>query len=220
MNNFDIIYNEMAIPSENIRMSNWYHGTSKENVQKIISDGYLKPSQLITKNTKRQMSPQFNKVYLTNNLVEGIGYAFFRNGSHFEYPGNKKIDGTAYLVIIDGNDMKNVHSDEDIIADLILQTDENNNPKYRWLNYLAMRVAPKAYKKYMDMGDYGYGTQLGKILIKYLSDEQHLKLIEIGRKLAHEGNIPIKKVWELDMSKINEYKNNINGFKEISKRIK
>lgn len=211
---------EMAPPVGYLSTMDWYHGASPDRVASIINDGHLKPSDLVKKGSRSQMAPQFGKVYLTHDVVEGLGYAFFRAGSHMVV--DKPIDKKAYLVVVDGGALKSVDPDEDIIADLIPDFPsnmENGKHKLQWLRDLASRVAPKALQKYEKMGDYAYGTALGKMLMKYLNDEQKIELIVHGKKMAHGGEIPIKEVWELDMSQKERYKSDPNGFREFSKRI-
>lgn len=202
----------------------YYHGTSEEKALQIIKDGYLKAREDLKPNTRIQLAPQYGKVYLTASLGEGLGYAFYRNKSHFsyDYPSENK-NGFAYLIVIDGKKLVDVEPDEDIIADLIekyLYTkNQDEKDEYRWLYYLATRKAPKTLRKVEKMGDYHYAVNLGKILIKYLTPQQKIKLITIGEKIAHTGNIPIKEVWKIPIGKKQEIRKNINNFKKYSERI-
>lgn len=202
----------------------YYHGTSEKEALQIIQDGFLKPRQDLSPKSKKQLAPQYNKVYLTSDLKEGIGYAFFRNNSHliYDYP-SEKINNFAYLVIVDGKNLVDVEPDEDIIADgiesYLYSKDEKEKEKFRWIYYLATRTAPKTLKKLEWHGDYHYATQLGKILIKYLTPEQKVSLINTGKKLAHEGNVPIKEVWKIPIAKKIEIRKDINNFKKYSERI-
>lgn len=212
---------EMAPPVDFLSSMEWYHGAAPDRIASIMSDGHLKPSDLVKKGSRRQMAPQFGKVYLTHDIVEGIGYAFFRAGSHMgghlQSKGNK-----AYLVVVDGGALKDVDPDEDIIADLIPDYPDNmdgDRHKFQWLRNLASRVAPKAFQRYEVYGDYAYGTALGKMLMKYLTDEQKIELISHGKKMAHGGEIPIREVWELDIANKEQYKNDPNGFRQFSKRV-
>ena len=220
------IYNEIiaeAVPvPEELKGKIWYHGTKKEFVNKIISDKALMPPE---SPGKRDMSPQLGKVYMTSDIKEGIGYAFFRNNLYIEYPrkGWETEEGFGYLVVINGKDMKEFEPDEDIVADLIPDYDDNKNPdgthKYQWLRDLAKNVAPKQFDKYETRGDYEYGTKLGKMLMKYITPAQKLLLVLAGQKLGHEGKIPVSEVWELDFRKREEYLKNPEGFRNISKRL-
>jgi hypothetical protein len=44
-------------------------------------------------------------------------------------------------------------------------------------------------------------------------------LISVGKKLAHSGNIPIKEVWKLDMSKREKYKEFPSKFRDFSEQL-
>lgn len=192
----------------------WYHGTSLENGLKIAQEGVLKPNGTVTKLTKGFMKPQFNKVYLTEDVTEAIRYAYFRR---------KNKNENCCLVIIKGSSLVDFEPDEDTIADLIPTyiKDENGNLKYPWLRNLAQNNYPKELKRYDVMGDYRYGTALGKKMIKLLTYDQKLILVNIAKKLANNGELKVSEVWELSSDEEN-YLSSTNGapnFKDVSKKI-
>lgn len=190
----DFYLTEMAKPKDEHR-GLWYHGTNKEGYEGIKSEGYLIPRKDITEKLKSMMAPQYNKVYMTANIQEAIGYAFLRSEKDKESNGQKY----GYLVVIDGKELEDIHPDEDIIADIIpLHVNKFNNS---WLRNLAKQKAPKSLEKYDKYGDYAYGTALGKLLIKYLTDEQKYTLIEYGKKIAHTGGVKVKEIWKLSLTK-------------------
>ena len=216
----EIIKEAVPVPEE-LKGKTWYHGTKEELVQKIISEKALIPP---TTPGKGDMSPQLGKVYITSDVKEGIGYAFFRNGGHLEYPrpGWETKEAYGYLVVIQGTDMKEYEPDEDIVADLVGDYDsnkENGVHKYQWLRDLSQRVAPKQFDKYEKQGDYAYGTKLGKMVVKYLTPAQKLLLVLAGKKMGHEGSIPVSEVWKLDQRKREEYLKNPEGFRDISEKL-
>lgn len=190
----DFYLTEMAKPKDEHR-GLWYHGTNKEGYEGIKTEGYLIPRKDITEKSKSKMAPQHNKVYMTSNIQEAIDYAFFRSGNDKNSDGRK----FGYLVVIDGTELEDIHPDEDIIADTIpLYVNKDNNS---WLRNLAKQKAPKSLEKYDKYGDYAYGTALGKLLMKYLTDEQKYKLIEYGKKIAHTGRVKVKQIWKLSYDK-------------------
>lgn len=193
----------------------WYHGTSLENGLKIAQEGFLKPNSTVSKLTKGFMKPQFNKVYLTEDITEAISYAYFRR---------KNKNENCCLVIVKGSSLIDFEPDEDTIADLIPTyiKDENGNHKYPWLRNLAQNNYPKELKRYDVMGDYRYGTSLGKKMIKLLSNDQKLILVNVAKKLANNGELKVSEVWELSADEEN-YLNSTNGapnFRDVSKKIK
>lgn len=205
---FEEYLNEMAMPSSKQRGAFWYHGTSKEYIDKIIKDKALKPSEAVTKNTRRLMAPVFGKVYLTSKIDEAIGYAYFRS------PVNTPV----YLVIVDGKTLKDIQPDEDVIAD-ILQT-EDTIKGFEWLDRLAKYTDPKLYAKFQDMGDYAYSVSLAKKVVKQLSDDQKIELINKGMKIAHSGEIEISEVWELPaVERENRHVINGENYTQLGKRI-
>ncbi len=202
--------NEMAMPSSTHISSFWYHGTSGKHIDKIIKDKALKPSEAVTKRSRGMMTPVFDKVYLTAEINEAIGYAYFRSPA----------DTPAYLVIVDGKALKDIQPDEDSIADL-LQT-EDTIKGFEWLVSLAKYTDPKLYDKFLRMRDYAYSVSLAKKIVNKLSDARKIELINKGMKIAHSGAIEISQVWELPpvVDKRN-VKGTINGdtYQELGKRI-
>lgn len=193
----------------------WYHGTSLENGLKIAQEGVLKPNSTVSKLTKGFMKPQFNKVYLTEDVTVAMSYAYFRR---------KNKNENCCLVIIEGSSLSDFEPDEDTIASSIPTyiKDESGNHKYLWLRNLAQNNYPKELKRYDDMGDFRYGTALGKKLIKLLTYDQKLILANIGKKLANTGELKVSEVWELSSEEEN-YLCSTNGapnFRDVSKKIK
>lgn len=203
---FKDFLNEMAMPTNEHKGSFWYHGTSEKSINKIIQDGMLKPSETVTKRSRGMLTPVYDKVYLTANIEEAIGYAYFRSEK------NKPV----YLVIVDGKTLKDIQPDEDIIADLL-----HNTENFKWLHTLAKNIDIKLYNKFQNMGDYAYAVSLGKKVVKQLTDEQKIEFINKGMKIAHSGGIEISQVWELPPSDKNHYEVTINGdnYKDLGKRI-
>ena len=201
--------NEMALPSPTHIDSFWYHGTSKEYIDKIIQDGSLKPSEFVTKRSRGMMTPVFDKVYLTGDINEGINYAYFRS----------PINTPVYLVVVEGKALKDIQPDEDVIADL-LQT-EDTIEGFEWLDRLAKKTDPKLYARFHRMGDYELSTSLAKKVVNKLSDEEKIELINKGMKIAHSGAIEISQVWELPPSDTRMNRGYINGdnYQDLGKRI-
>jgi hypothetical protein len=198
-----------AFPSTELSSLIWYHGTSLKNGLIIIGEGFIKPSEIVTKRTKRFMAPQYNSVYLTQSLNEALNYSHFRSPQGIN----------SCLIIINGKELQDIDPDEDTIADLIPDyvKDNDGNHKFPWLVNLAQTYFPKELKKYNTMGDYRYGTALGKKLMPMLSDKQKFELINVGKKIAHKGKVLIDSAWEIPF---NLQEKDYPNFKRFSKQLK
>lgn len=211
---------EMAKPSQQLLDTNWYHGCDRESMLQIKKAGFLRPKEIVTNG---MMAPMGNKVYLTSDLTKGIGYALFRSGSSLKYPRqneDKNIKG--YLIVVKGSDLQDVDPDEDSIADMVpeyLRDEETGVHPFSWLRSLAKYHAPKSLQRY-DNGDYAHGTKLGKMLVKYLSDLDKLKIINHHKNVAHTGKIPIDQIWEIPAKYQKELLADINTYQNYCKRIK
>jgi hypothetical protein len=207
---YDEFVNEMAMPSSNQKNVQWYHGTSADYIDKIIKDQALKPSESVTKSTRRLMSPVFGKVYLTADVKEAIGYAYFRSS----------VGNPAYLVVVDGKSLVDIQPDEDVIADLLQTSDTIKG--FEWLDRMAQYIDPKLYKKFQDMGDYAYSVSLAKKIVKNLNNDQKIELINKGMKLAHSGEITISEVWELPTTEKGasySHKIDVNNYRQLATKI-
>jgi hypothetical protein len=154
------------------------------------------------------MAPVFDKVYLTADIEEAIGYAYFRS----------VVNTPVYLVVVDGSSLIDVQPDEDIIADLLQTSDTIKG--FEWLDRLAKNTDPKLYKKFHVVGDYAYSVSLAKKIIKNLSNDQKIEMINKGMKIAHSGEIAISEIWELPPSS-QKLKRSINAqnYQELGKKI-
>lgn len=200
--------NELAMPSSEHTNSFWYHGTSKEFIDKIIDDKMLKPSERVTKKSRGYMTPVFDKVYLTKDINEAIGYAYFRS----------EKNAPTYLVMVDGKSLKDIQPDEDVIADLI-QT-EDTIKGFEWLGQMAKNFEPKLYSKFQHTGNYDLSVFLAKKIVKKLTDSRKIELINKGMKIAHSGGVEISEVWELPPSeKRHDHIVNEDNYKKLGKRI-
>jgi len=72
------------------------------------------------------------------------------------------------------------------------------------------------------MDDYGHGTKVGKTLIKNMSDDMKIKLINysVDKKLATLGGVNVKEIWKLDVDKYDDIKKDVINFKNYAIRIK
>lgn len=192
---------ETIKPIEEYRNLTWYHGTSYHNIDSILTDKCLKPSTY----SRARLAPMQNCVYLTANLEEALSYAFYRSGKHFDYelPSNDSpTPQYAYVIEVDGQNLNEVYADEDIIADIL--NSEKNRLDFNWVFKMAQYYEFTLYNKYKVKGNYDLGTQLGKRLMKHISDNQMIELINHGRKIAHYGPVNISHIWKIDMNMFNE----------------
>jgi hypothetical protein len=228
------VLKEVSVPaSDDLRGKTWYHGTPLEAAEKIASSRVLKPAEVAK---KANLAPQAGMVYLTSNLHEGLQYAIFRNGGSFYQsdPRMQQLDGKyGALVVISGDDLKNIEPDEDTVADILGHVDRKTNyfrpdsPYYDrmgdaamgWLIYLAQKKAPSTYRSYVLNGDYDLGTKLGKVLMKYMTPAQKLQLVLEGGKLGNEGEIPVSEVWKIPFTAVWEIARKPETFRQFSERL-
>lgn len=190
----------------------YYHGFSKEEYLKDIQLNGLKAPDLT--NRKGNLRPIDGKVYITPDLRYAIIYSIGGDMLGIFIPKSiLESNGLyGYLAIIDGKQLLDIQPDEDDIGQFI------HDKKFYWLNDLAQRIlSVSTYKKVMN-GEYEYFARAGKVLVKKLSDDQKLSIIDSGSHIAHGGNLKPKEIWKFDKSKSNELlKDGSNFFKLASK---
>lgn len=230
------ILQEMAEPSPLHREKEWYHGT--KDISGILQTKTIKPGNITDVKSLKTFTPQYNRSYLTGDILFALVYAF---GGHLsnENPRNEH----AYICVIKGSDLADINPDEDIIADLAQNYFRYNREKrsydfeeslkkekdtiqddqyhmlYNLLSYLRNNISQDAFRKIDN--DWGYGTRIGKFLIKKMPDVIKHKFIDFAKTnaIANLGEVPVSEIWKLDVSKYNEIKSDPKNFRKYSKRI-
>lgn len=207
---------EMAMPRELDLKKTYYHGTSKDKLAQGILKKGINPPDLTTKK-KTNLTPVEGKVYITSNLEYALIYALGANmiGST-SLPDFmiKKGEDNMYLFVIDGKQLKDIQPDEDSVGEMIM------NKKPMWLYKFADKVlSTSIMNKIMD-GEYEYWAKGGKQLLKKMSDEQKLKLIDAGAHIAHTGALKPKEAWILPKTENHKLKKDGSNFFKVAKKIK
>lgn len=242
MKTFYTFISEMAAPREEHRQKIWYHGCTEKAIKGILETKVLKPGNTTDVKSLKMYTPQYNRVYLTPTIEFAMVYSFGGNLSNSK-PNSKE----AYICVVDGKSLSDIEPDEDIIADLMIylkydykskriHIDKENLAKSvadgtltdeeaKFVIYILDTIIYAAPKKMLELaasGDYGHATRVAKNVIKKFSDEMKIDIINktAGHKsIAVEGEIPISEIWQLDITKYTEIKNNPERFKEYSKQI-
>lgn len=227
--------NESPIPLEVHKEKTYYHGTRTTSMNEILKTHTLIGGNLDLKNSRKHFKPQYNKVYITPHLDWAVDFATSVMAGH-QASYNKSDDG--YICVIDGNDLKDIHPDEDFIAGIFTYFSLDNkkspyfnkeylniiykdNPKFadELIHYIIMNVSEKDIVK--AKYDFGYGTVVAKKLIKNMDDETAYKFLQASGSLAETGEVPIKEIWKLPKEKdlIHMIQQNSMWFKHYSKLI-
>jgi len=148
-----------------------------------------------------------------------------------------------YICIIKGLDLKDINPDEDILVDFIHEYFSYNRDYKQWDYYNRLKkefddkkINEEEFKKLNDLlywikcnstqiqlsnasEDYGKGTILAKKLVNKMSNDMKYKFMTIGSNIANLGEIPVSEIWQLDIDKYTEIKNDPKNFKKYAKRI-
>jgi len=207
---------EMAMPRELDLKKTYYHGTSKDKFGEGILKKGINPPDLTTKK-KNNLTPVEGMVYITPNLEYALIYALGANmiGSK-SLPDfmTKKGEENMYLFVIDGKQLKDIQPDEDSIGEMIMKK------KPKWIWELADAVLSYDVMDRVMDGEYEYWAKAGKILLKNMTDEEKLKLIDAGAHIAHTGSLKPKEAWILPKAENHRLNKKGSNFFKIAKRIK
>lgn len=239
---FRSFLDEMAAPTQEHREKLWYHGCSGKNIQEILSTKVLKPGNTADIKSLKMYTPLYNRVYLTPMIKFALVYAF---GGHLSNETPRNQD--SYLCVVKGQNLNDIVPDEDIIADImhlitydrtkqsaIISQDylERQAKEKNWstqeidfikslLRYIIFNMTPTQQINAVRM-DYGHGTKIGKQLIKKMSNEMKIDIINktVGHKsIAVEGEIPIYEIWKLNTKDYSRIKEQPSEFKKYAQQL-
>ena len=213
--------NEMAKPTEDFSSRTFYHGTTKiENAIEIFKNGIVARE---IANPKRFLAPVQGKVYITEDPMYAGIYAI--GGNMFGHDLKDPHPRYGYLFTIDGSQLSDIQPDEDSIGEMIhdLLRDPNSlrHGDLWWLLGMAKRNVSENYMRKVKEGEYAYFAKVGKKLVKLMSDDQKLQLINLGAHVAHHGNLKISKAFAVDKRRTQDVvKTNANSLWNICTEIK
>jgi len=211
--------NEMAMPRKLDIKKKYYHGTTSANAAKGIMSKGISPPDITGVKTpapKGFLKPVKGKVYITTDIRYALIYALGGDVIGSDYKMNdwdKNPNG--YVFIIDGKLLKDIQPDEDSIGEMIY------NKEPIWLYNLANRnLTDNTMRKVMD-GEYIWWARAGKTLLKKMTDQMKLDLIDAGSHIAHTGNLKPKEVYIFNKAEDNiKFKNDASNFFKVAKKKK
>jgi hypothetical protein len=113
-----------ATPTEAMRATRYYHGTSTTKAaEAILSTGL----QGVATQMRGHLAPVAGRVYLTPHLRYAIIYALGGDYSHAMregYSPDGPIDPLGYVFVVEGHDLQDVQPDEDSVGEFL-----NHNSK-------------------------------------------------------------------------------------------
>lgn len=208
---------EMAMPRELDLKKTYYHGTSTQRAAKGIMSKGISPNEILTQDqAKGFLKPVQGKVYITTNIRYALIYALGGDVIGSDYKMSSWEDEpNGYVFIIDGRSLKDIQPDEDSIGEMIYKKEPE------WLyNYAKYELTDNQFKKVMD-GEYIWWAKAGKKLVKKMSDEMKLKLIDDGAHIAHTGTLKPKEVFMFNKIQDNiKFKKDASNFFKVAKRKK
>lgn len=207
---------EMAQPSDTIKNMTFYHGTHREDfANKIMSDGYLKPSETINKSS---LTPVLGAAYVTPHIHYAQIYALGGDTAGRKHRDSdiEKYGRYGHVFKVSGEKLKDVQPDEDSIGEMI-----GNKKGPNWLHSLANKhVSSGTISKARD-GEYSAYARIGKNLVNKMTDSQKLELItHHGAHVANLGKIEPDEVYRIDKTKQHLLKPDGSNFFDHAERIK
>ncbi len=211
-------YLEMALARPIDKLKTYYHGTSGENGEKIIKEG-IKAPEIVG---KTRLSPVKGKQYITTDLGYAIIYAIRGDIFGTSYKNNSNDFG--YVFEIPGKNIEDIRPDEDSVGEIIYNElkSKKRNDKLIWLIHLYSYNATQNQKKNLENGEFDAFAQVGKKILKLMTDEQKLLLIDIGNShIAHESskNLMPTIAYKIYYKDIQYLKNDGSNFFKYAEKI-
>ncbi len=230
---------EFAAPRGIDRRKRYYHGTSTRKAGKEIIKYGIQPPDLTDR--KGFLKPVEGRVYITPKLKEAVIYTLGANMIGQDMSGmmsfRGKTDVFGYLFVIEGTQLADIQPDEDDVGRLLSDAfglgtfmvqqrwglDYSKPIKDKslwWLADLAKRnVAISRLNKLLG-GEYAYWASVGKQLLRKMTDEQKLALIDKGANVANEGPIKPLEAWRFDKRRSQELSRDAGNFFQIAEQIR
>lgn len=231
MNTLDIVRSRLAIaaePTDSIRRLTYYHGTTKaDTARKIFVEGIKTPEIL---KPRRMMAPVPGHVYITPNLGYGLIYALGANMVGYEIKTDLALWSNygryGYLFEISGSDLLDIYPDEDSVGEFLSEILKPTTYRMihaeglHWLRNLGETHCTPRQLNHIRDGNVSEFARVGKKLVKLMSPEQALELVNRGAHVAHRGNLNFSKCWRLDRSRNAELAKDGSNFFDKSFEVK
>jgi len=220
---FQNYYFEMAPPRPEDLSRVYYHGTPKPEAALSIFQSGIQPPDLTLR--KGKLRPVEGKVYMTPDIGYAQIYSLGANMADSDMSSmiSRGEPRHGYLFVIDGNEIKDIQPDEDSVGEFIYYSlrDDNYIRKNNlwWLMDIASRrLTPLQIRKIKD-GEYEEFAHAGKKLMKFITDQQKMSLIDLGAHIAHGGAIIPKELWRIDKMMSKELKKDGSNFFDIAVKV-
>ena len=219
---------EMAVPTNIIMNKEYYHGVYKPSMaQFILDNGIIPPA----KKRSGYFAPVRGMIYLTPDIKYALYYAKGLDKK-------QQIIRYGFIFVVSGNELKDVYPDEDSIAKLmidyvhLLYKEEDIKASYitgvkpqdEHISSICERLfklLDRAEILHLRFGPTKFYAGIGKKLLKALSSDEIITIIEQGDAIAHKGFVKPNSVYVVDKRKIsdNKYTNNNYQFEDYTELI-
>jgi len=216
---------EMAAPRNKDFEKIYYHGTPKaKNAIGIYERGIEIPDLTLRKG---KLKPVEGKVYITPDIQYAIIYALgaaMLGHDMYNMVKNGYDERYGYLFSIDGKELKDIQPDEDSIGEILYNCFKDKEYEQKnnlfWLTRIANQKLTVNQIRHVKDGEYADWAASGKKLIKFMTDEQKLRLIDIGAHIGHGGNLSFKEAWRIDKAFYAKYlKPDGSNFFELADKV-
>lgn len=234
---------ELAEPREQDRAKTYYHGTNSIAKAKNILQNGLDPQQTDVKyqgRRKTYLSPQQGHVYITPDLRYAIIYAIGGNFLGNSPPDWMLEEPYGAVLEFSGSQLQDINPDEDQVGEilnlLLTSPQEIANYRYnskvladknmvnRFISIAKQVLTPLQYKnmstKYGKGTEIHYQANVGKKLVKHLSNDIKHWLIDAGAHIAHKGNLFPTRVWVINKRDSIKLANDGSNFFQVAKLLK
>lgn len=211
MKTFKQFVTEMAVPSDEIKNMDFYHGTTTKAAALGIAANGIKTQEI---KSRGHMAPVQGKAYVTPHIHYAQIYAM---GGDIAGSNSKRshhdTEPYGYVFKVKGHKLKDVQPDEDSVGEMV------HNKKTPWLSNLAHKHLTDNQSRAVNSGEYSEWARSGKKLIKHMSDAQKLDLIKSGAHVAHGGDLEPDEIYRIHHSKIPHLKRDGSNFFDHAEKI-
>jgi len=197
-----------SVASAQMRAGRLFHSTASEKAgAAILQSGMIVAPDL--PHSRGKLTPVVGRAYASPSLetasIYSLGGVMMGHEYDWQSRGDRAAGRYGYVFEVDTQRLGDVQPDEDSVGELAANAMQGKQAGLEWLAHMARTYGTDRQIKNVIDGLYADYAQLGKKLVKKMTDAQKTVLMdEYGAHVANAGPLQIIRAWKVDKSRAKE----------------